>query len=110
MTNEQIDNLSHQAKWEIYMFYLLKQISPKVLFSSAQYDFSKIEIKTPKVEIFKPEWNAYSFADFCSPERIKTTDIGEVWQKRGYASRLITNIEGIYKWFFLYQETVSKTA
>lgn len=99
---EALDSLD---KLEIYLHYHRTQLCLKHNFDVEwKYDNGKQLNNHVILTWLWKDIHITTFEQFISPDNIHTTDLGENWQKHGYAQRYRTNITGIYDWSIRFKE------
>lgn len=105
---EKVNSLSVFEKLRIYIDYYATQVKMK-------YDFHFVDKLQQNWQhgMGKPDseklglayynlWRdlpIYEFDDFVATSNVKVTDCGVNWDKQGFASRYIVNLQGIYNWY-----------
>lgn len=105
---EVVNSLSVFEKLRIYIDYYSTQVKMK-------HDFHFVDKSQPDWQhgMGKPDneklglayynlWRdlpIYEFDDFVATSNVKVTDCGASWDKQGFASRYIVNLQGIYNWY-----------
>lgn len=111
-----INNFNEFQKQKIYSHYLATMLKLKYDFEIVdKKDNWKIGRSTPHKEClgiaFYWLWhniNILSFQEFISDKNIKIIDLGEDWQKNGFAIRIWTQYNGVYDWYKKFANEIFK--